>query len=294
MYSAATLMALSLAAALSASADTIPFTSAGVEGCTGTSPQSCSQEVVGASNVNTTLTAGTGTATMSGTAQAGYGILQASSAESFSGSATPVFSYLDSYASFFDNLTISFAPFTGETGYLSIGFSLVGTNAQTGSLNAEASLQAVLGMQSSALGFTSSAPPGPGVVFFPETFSFVFGQPIDFIVNLGTVAGSFNPGSDGSIGPYQTTVPGTASSYFADTFILNALDVTDAQGNIVSGVTFSSESGTQYSTDGVVPEPSSRILVLSGLLSLVALRRVRLREIRFRLARCGTAREHPL
>jgi hypothetical protein len=98
---------------------------------------------------------------VSGTAQSSYGTLHASSAESFSGSTTPVFSYVNATANFLDGLTISFAPFTGETGYLVMGFTLDGTNAQTGSLNAVSSVSVTVGTQNDALVFTSSAPPKP-------------------------------------------------------------------------------------------------------------------------------------
>ena len=100
--------------ALEAGADGItPFSTAEVEGCVG--PQtsgSCSEEVFDSgspgASINTTLPAGTGTATMSGDYQSEYGILRSSSSESFSGSSTPISAVVLGESAFLDIITIGF------------------------------------------------------------------------------------------------------------------------------------------------------------------------------------------
>ena len=101
-----------------------------------------------------------------------------------------------------------------------------------------------------------------GTFFFPKTFTFIYGQPFPLIFQLTTNDGSFAP----------VTAPGSATSDFSDTLVLSALNVVDSEGQPVNGVTFSSLSGTRYSVNGVVPEPPSWILLLSGILGLMALR----------------------
>jgi hypothetical protein len=233
------------------------------------SPFACSQSVEGAT-INAVFTAGTGTATVSANSQSAYGVLHSQAGASFTGSTTPELIYVNGAAGFSDEITISFAPFTGSTGYLLVGFTLDGTISNSGSLNAAAYVNAAVG---STIGqvpnFTSSA---AGQFFFPETFSFVYGTPFGLYFNLGTVAGSFNPGPPGRIFPYTATASGSGDSDFEDTLVLTALDVVDSQGNPVSGVTFTSESGTQYSADGVVPEPSTPLLVGAGIVAIGVLR----------------------
>jgi hypothetical protein len=273
-----------------AEADIIPFTLAQVIGCVGPNTRSCSQ-VVGGSNVlrssiNTTLPAGTGTAAMSASAQSGYGILHSSAAESFSGSSTPVFSYVNAAASFYDGITISFDPFNGSLGYLLIDFTLDGTNSLNGSLKALSYANVrvdAVSSQEDALSFTSSSV--SGTFEFQRTFAFIYGQPFGLYFNLGTIVGTVDPGSafaalgagTGLISLRTATGAGSAAADFSNTLVLSALDVVDSNGQPVNGVTITSKSGTQYSVNGVVPEPSfvPILLLIGGLLGFTAHRQGR-------------------
>jgi hypothetical protein len=233
-------------------------------------PFQCSQSVSASTITTTVLTAGTGSATVSSSNQSGYGVLRSQAAASFTGSSTPELIYVNGAANFSDQITINFAPFTGSLGYLILGFTLDGTVAQSGSLNAESYVDAFVGSGFGALNFTSST---AGTFFFPETFTFTYGTPFNLFFNLGTLAGTFNPGpTAGSIFPLTATAPGSGDSDFSNTLVLTALDVVDSQGNPVNGVTFASQSGTPYSVNGVVPEPTTVLLLGSTIFALALLR----------------------
>jgi len=66
---------------------------------------------------------------------------------------------------------------------------------------------------------------------------------------------------------------GTLTSDFSDTFELSGLIPTDTNGNPVIGATFTSASGTVYTVNGVVPEPSSTGIIASAIIGMLALRR---------------------
>jgi len=256
-----------------------PYTNASGLACvTGPDPLVFNRCVYG-TDINTTLPAGTGTMTMSANSQSGYGVLRASTALSFTGSNTRAYGLASNFANFLDIITIGFPSGTGSEGNLLLGFTLDGTNTASSGYLAQARVLAVIdpGLsgngQSYELYFTE--PAVSGMFFFPTTFTFVYGQPFSLTFQLTdqcTNAG-FGPGNQG-------TAPGICVSDFSNTLILSALDVVDSQGNPINGVTFSSESGTQYSANGVVPEPSTFGLLATALVSLGAIRcKMRRRKI---------------
>jgi hypothetical protein len=75
----------------------------------------------------------------------------------------------------------------------------------------------------------------------------------------------FNPSDPYPSG--ETTGQGAGTASFNDTFVLSSLIPTDAYGNEVLGAQFSSESGTEYSTGGVIltPESSTTPVLLIGM-----------------------------
>lgn len=251
-----------------AGADTFD-TLATAGGCVGPTPSNfCVENVRGLSgSLSATLGAGTGTVTMFASNQSGFGILHSSAAESFSGSSSPVVAYVDGLAGFTDTITISNPRFTGSQGYLIIGFNLDGINSQSGSLLAWSYVNVLFegpSEQQYNLNFTSSSV--SGVFSFPQKFIFIYGQPFELDFSLVTVAGTLAPSPTLRADRYATTAVGTANSDFSDTFVLSALDVVDSQGDAVNGATFTSASGTHYSTSGVVPEPSSVALLVTGVI----------------------------
>ena len=67
--------------------------------------------------------------------------------------------------------------------------------------------------------------------------------------------------------PTNFTGAGSIAADFSDTLVLRGLIPSDMNGQRELGATFSSSSGTEYSVNGIVPEPTSVVLVAVGLLS---------------------------
>ena len=259
------------------SASTIPGPSTLASGVGCVSPtinsSTCSAFIVGA-NYNTSLPAGTGTAAVAGSASATYGVLRSWSSETYTGSTTPVFAISNTAADFLDDLTINASSLAGQIGYMTLGFTLDGTNSGGGSLNSEAYVNSILYLasgpvQTSSLGFTASSV--SGTFSFPLTFSFVYGQAFGLYLNLGTIVGTSFYNSDGSLNEYTATTSGNGLSSFGDTLVLSSIQVFDSNMQPVQNPTFGSASGTVYSTNGVVPEPSTVALVLFACSSIVGM-----------------------
>ena len=71
--------------------------------------------------------------------------------------------------------------------------------------------------------------------------------------------------------PDGTTIFGTGE--FRSTAVLTAIEITDATGNLVSGVTVTSASGTAYPVASPVPEPATLAALTLGGLGFLARRR---------------------
>ena len=95
----------------------------------------------------------------------------------------------------------------------------------------------------------------------------VYGQPfmLDFILEAEVATG---PNTTST-----TTGIGSGSADFYNTFVLTGLDPQDLTGDHAVGATFSSESGTEYTIDGVIPEPASGTFLLFGLAGMVIRKR---------------------
>jgi hypothetical protein len=59
---------------------------------------------------------------------------------------------------------------------------------------------------------------------------------------------------------------------FGDTAILSGIELLDSSGTPISSFSIQSASGTTYTADGVIPEPSTFLLLAVGLLPTLALR----------------------
>ena len=150
-------------------------------------------------------------------------------------------------SSFVDVLTVSFAPFTGETRFLRAGFTLDGTNTRTGSASfALAVVDATVSNGADidkfqSLFFSQSAV--SGTFTFPELFSFRYGEPFNLSFSLFPQMDITGPA-------------GNSASNFQNTLVLTLLSIYSPTMQPVSNPIFTSGSGTQYSTAGVVPEPT--------------------------------------
>jgi hypothetical protein len=101
---------------------------------------------------------------------------------------------------------------------------------------------------------------------------FTYGQPFFLSTFMAAGAGTIAPcPSCGGLAIVPQNGIGSGNSDFFNTFVLSGLVPTDLNGNPVLNPQFSSGSGVQYSTTGVVPEPGS-ILLLGGGLTLLGYR----------------------
>jgi hypothetical protein len=196
-------------------------------------------------------------------AAASFGILHSQASTSVNVSNTPEIAFTNAIAQFEDIITINFAPFTGQPGTMFLGYTLDGTIASSGQDAAFGAVFAEVGtsLQQSTQVFYSSS--FSGSAEFPMAFNFVFGQPFGLLMGLSTASGLI---TDTSASPTAGLGQGTASANFGNTLILSEIRLEDQGGNPVTAATFSSASGTVYSSDGVVPEPGTFSVVAAAIL----------------------------
>lgn len=205
--------------------------------------------------------------TASGSADATGGILHAFSSYSFAASA-PQVGQVNGSAQFFDQLTIHAVGLDGTIGYLVPTFAITGSTS--GGANAIVSffVNASPGCTSSGSNFCQTIPvTGSSTVSF-NPITFTFGQAFSFEMDLDAVT-YYGPGGELS-----------AVSDFSHTALLNGLYVfqnSDGTNPVPSqSLTFASTDGlVSYSTNGIVPEPSSVFLLITGSASLAAIGRKR-------------------
>jgi hypothetical protein len=162
---------------------------------------------------------------------------------------------------FNDVLTITAGSLTGA-GYMVVDATVHGTGTATGSGNA---LDAV-GISESGVGVVNNQSDfivdQTGLVSFPVALPFQYGVPFDFSFWLvaQSVVGHGN---------------GTSSADFLNTATITGLEVFDSEMNPVADPIFTSESGTLYTTSGVVPEPSVTLLIGLITVLIVGVSRIR-------------------
>jgi hypothetical protein len=164
-----------------------------------------------------------------------------------------------------DTMTISFAPWNGLPGLLYVTYTLDGKISSSG-----------VGGGWSEVSVSGGSGVGGGYeVFFGDTagtfglpaIPFIYGQPFLLQTDLTTAAGAMSPDGNSIV----TTGNGSGSADFSNTLILSGLNPTDLSGVTAAGATFTSASGTQYSFNGVVPEPSTFIQMFASLAAILAL-----------------------
>lgn len=215
-----------------------------------------------------------------------YGSLGVESFASFAIPGTPESGYSVAIGYVEDDLTISSAALNGSLGFLYVDYTLDGTIATSGAGSSVVQVSVEVldstspDFQTSNTAYISSV---SGTFRAPEAFTFIYGQPFELALCLGATTGmgivpAVLPGSGhvvtfecapGYVGGLTGSGTGTAS--FFNSLVLSGLTVTDSLGNPVNGAQFTSDSGTQYGPNGVVPEPGSLLMLGSGL-TIVAMR----------------------
>ena len=272
-FSALTTLALTMPCSKGSS---ISYTEGTLFACLGTQnlAADCS---VGSQNVTTfggpaqlTTTYGTlaaNQATLSATAygNGSFGSLRAEAISSFdvTGAPTPAFVFAEGL--FVDQLTISFSPLNGQQGLLFVNYALDGTISSSGAGHAFTDVTINGNGHSTTQTYTSSV---SGFFSASSPITFIYGQPFSFGMSLETASGSATPAGGTFINPGTASGLGSGSSMFQNTLILTGLITTDINGNAAIGSTFTSDSGTPYTTAGVAPEPSSLLLMSAGMLGI--------------------------
>ncbi len=209
------------------------------------------------------------------TGQSGYGVLRAFSSSTLSTSPSFFGVQANTFerAGFQEQLRVDFAPFTGQIGYMVMSATITGN--LSGTTNAGAQLAVNCGTRGPTIpttgcrqfslfagGFGGNPPvvDFSGIYTFPQAFPFRYGDWFNLVFQL-------TAGTNGT-GPLYAAVTDASN-----TFVLSGLSILGPDMTPVNGATFTSGSGTVYGPNGVVPEPSS--LVLVGLGGLLFVRRVR-------------------
>lgn len=225
----------------------------------------------GAVQLTTTHTVAGGIFDASMFAQSNFAYLGVFASTALTSSATPgTIVEANGGASFGELLSINYAPLTGTVGFLQLGYTLDAIAAFTGTLG---SSTGVLGLYAytcsdfNLIGGAVCVDPNfveqnasyqssvHGSFVFPKYFKFVYGTPFDLAINM-----------------FATTDSGPGSSAVIDaahSFALSGLKLYDVNGNPVNGPSFSSGSGTQYTQNGIVPEPGAVVLVSAGLAGFI-------------------------
>jgi len=145
-----------------------------------------------------------------------------------------------------DDLIINAPGLTGTAGTLMVSVAVKGTGVGTESANVNTFWQDSVGSDTQ-LHTSNSQVTSSGTVNTTFTFTigakFHYGSPFSFGVTMNVLD---------AIGLESLT-----TGDFLHTGLLTGLQPFDSSSNAVSGATFSSASGTSYSTAGVVPEPGS-------------------------------------
>lgn len=201
-------------------------------------------------------------ATENALGSAAYGVLRASSSTTFnisrSGGARV---WGDGFAAFDEVMTIG-GPFCGTTGFLSPQYTLSGSVSgivPAGPFDAFAEVFIEVDQTPLIFQRQSSLFSGPsvfGTFAMPADFQFTYCKPFGFQMWINAVSGTVFPGLLPNGMPFGEGInsavgQGAGAVDFSHTVVLSGLQVFDSQMNPVNDATFTSASGTPYTSSGV-------------------------------------------
>jgi hypothetical protein len=220
--------------------------------------------------------------TFAESALAGYGKLQVSASSTFS--VTNGFAESLGIVSFTDDLTITSPGHpNGTLGILHPGYTIDGSSSSTGGGNAF--LQVVArdidittnpGNPSTLVNYVidyNSSVNGSFTV--PSAFPFIYGKKFELYISLQATAGSITDDGHHGYSLMPRTAAGSGTADYSHTLVLTQLQTNDGSDNRVTDSTITSDSGTAYTQDGVVPEPGTWALVGLSIPAIIVLRRRR-------------------
>jgi hypothetical protein len=193
-----------------------------------------------------------------------YGILKNYAAVSLTGDASggafPSFLSVGSRSGFIDAYT-----FTGDsgTGTAYFTFSIDGTATSSNGASGGHLLQLVParnGVLDWGAQRNYGTVDGKAVIEVP----FEFGTPVEMLISFYALAQVFS---------WQEGASAIAD--YSHTAVLSQIVVRDSEGKLVDDFAITSASGTNYGATGVIPEPGSAVLLLTGLGAAAWLRRRR-------------------
>jgi hypothetical protein len=223
--------------------------------------------------------------TYSASATAEYGRLRASIHSEQSGTGNPGRSVpliaVYTYGAFHDTVTILENPYLLTPGFFFMAFALTGSGAGVDS-------EVYEGVHSETWGGFSAGMEGTSqTIHYLDTTNKtisvnpVYSDPVFFTPGVPvSISALLSPAlsiscNTGPVGSPCDDWSGWATSYFGSTATLVGIEVYDSAGEPVPEFSILSESGTHYTSRGVVAEPSTVLLVVAGLAACVRRRRLR-------------------
>jgi hypothetical protein len=176
-----------------------------------------------------------------------------------------------------DHLTIDSPSMHGQIGHLVVKYYIAGTISNSGGV-ANAFLQVVTRVSNPGSASQNSveddnASVAPSTHTVPMVFNFIYGNPFDLYFSMQATAGTMIDQNGLGYQLQNRTGSGTGTVDFIDTWVLNGLGTLDSQDNPVMDSTFTADSATPYTQDGVVPEPATLVLSGAAMLALAFIRR---------------------